>query len=256
MACTQSHKQSERTPRRAAGVASVLCGASAGLASSRWVWSCLVSAIGIALLSTSGAGAVSFEMEFRTTGYHVQQSDTFADLEYQHGLGTHIQSASLTALEDVSARTIANVNGNYSLLMTTVIDVATAGDYVFQVGTDWGWGGGSIVIDNGTGQVLDEYVNPNDLWWNNNWSDPDVFTMAVTLAAGGSYTLKWVGFEGCCGGPTTVRFSVDGSGFQTLDETNLSTFISNVPEPTTALLVGAGLGWLAIARRRTPRSAR
>jgi hypothetical protein len=212
----------------------------------------LVLALGllaVGLLGPWTASAVDFDIEFRTTSYQVQATDTFADLEGEHAAGTFLGSVSLVALEDVGAPLYAGVNGNYSILMSTVLDVSVAGDYVFQVGTDWGWGGASVVIDNGTGSIVDEYVTTDDLWWNLDWNDPDVFTVAVTLAAGSSYTIKWVGFEGCCGGDTTVRFSHDGGAFQTLDATNLSTLIANVPEPSTALLVGLGMGWLAASRR-------
>jgi hypothetical protein len=212
----------------------------------------LVLALGLLALGLPGprvASAVDFDIEFRTTSYQVQATDTFADLEARHDEGAFLGSVSLIALEDVGAPIYAGVNGDYSILMSTVLDVSVAGDYVFQVGTDWGWGGGSVVIDNGDGSILDEHVTTDDLWWNLDWNDPDVFTVAVTLAAGSSYTIKWVGFEGCCGGDTTVRFSHDGGAFQTLDETNLSTLISNVPEPSTALLVGLGMGWLAASRR-------
>ena len=104
------------------------------------------------------------------------------------------------------------------------------------------------MIHNGSGTVLDEYVTTNDLWWNNDWNDPDVFVQTVALSAGESYTLGWLGFEGCCGGATTMRFSVDGAPYQTLSDANLAPFIAN-PEPGTGLLVALGLVGFAAHRR-------
>ena len=61
----------------------------------------------------------------------------------------------------------------------------------------------------------------------------------------------WVGFEGCCGGSTTLRFSVDGSAYAPLTETNLIPYVA-IPEPGPALLFTLGLIGLAGAggRRR------
>ena len=98
-----------------------------------------------------------------------------------------------------------------------------------------------------TGTVLDEVVRLDDVWWANDWNDPDVFTTQIALAAGTSYTLVWLGFEGCCGGATTIRFSFEGGPFQILNEPNLEPFV--VPEAGMATLVGLGLGSLAVRRR-------
>ncbi|MBJ21764.1 MAG: PEP-CTERM sorting domain-containing protein [bacterium] len=65
------------------------------------------------------------------------------------------------------------------------------------------------------------------------------------FAVGDSYTLIWVGYEGCCGGSSTIRFSVDGSGFIPLNGANLDPYLALVPEPSTALLLMTGLAALA-----------
>ena len=108
--------------------------------------------------------------------------------------------------------------------MTTTLYFTTAGTYTFQVGTDWGRGGASALIDTATGTVLEEVVQTDDVWWNNDWNNSDVFTNTFDFEAGDVRTLAWVGFEGCCGGSTTVRFSVDGSGFQNLTANNLAPY--------------------------------
>lgn len=212
----------------------------------------LVQAFGCIALLSLDARAVSFQADFTATNHQVAPGDTFADLLAVHRAGTPLASVTMNALENVSAQVEAGVNGNYSILMTTVLDVAVDGQYAFQVGADWGRGGVAAVLDNDTGAVIDELVRTDDIWWANNWNHPDVFTTTLDLDAGTSYTLAWLGFEGCCGGVTTIRFSVDGAPFQVLNEPNIEPFV--VPEPRAALLLGLGLiGVTGLRRRRMRR---
>lgn len=212
----------------------------------------LLPVLACLVLLSSDARALSFQADFTATTYQVVAGDTYADLLAAHQAGTPLASVTLTALENVSAQVEAGVTTNYSILMTAILDVAVAGQYEFQVGADWGRGGVAAIIDNGTGAVIDEFVRTDDIWWANDWNNPDVFTTLVDLDAGTSYTLVWLGFEGCCGGTTTIRFSFEGGPFQILNEPNLEPFV--VPEAGMAALVGLGLTTLA-ARRRSAKTA-
>ena len=203
------------------------------------------------LALASAANALSFQIDFRASTYQVQGSDTYTSLLAQHQSETLLTSNSLNGLLDISAPVYAGgINRDYSLLMTTSVEVVTSGSYTFQVGTDWGRGGASVVIDNDTQTILDEFVTSNDLWWNNDWNDPDVFTTTVNMTTGSSYTLGWIGFENCCGGAATIRFSLDGAPLQVLDSTNGDAYFVNNPEPGTGLLLGFGLSLLAFHARR------
>ena len=103
------------------------------------------------------------------------------------------------------------------------------------------------LVDNATNTILSEMVRTDDVWWANDWNNPDVFQTTFSLAAGDSYSILWVGFEGCCGGTSTVRFSVDGGAFAPLTDTNFQPYV--VPEPSVAVLLGLGLGLLARSGR-------
>ncbi len=198
----------------------------------------------------SAASALSFQVDFRSSTYQVQGTDTYASLLAQHQSETLLSANSLSALQGISAPVYAGgVNQDYSLLITTSVDVLISGVYTFQVGTDWGRGGASVVFDNDTGTIVDEFVTTDDIWWANDWNNSDVFTSTVAMTAGESYTLGWIGFEGCCGGAATIRFSMDGGGFQTLDSGNGDPHFVNNPEPGTALLLGIGLTLLSVRSR-------
>lgn len=70
------------------------------------------------------------------------------------------------------------------------------------------------------------------------------------MLAGSSYTLSWLGFEGCCGGAATVRYSVDDGAYQIFDSSNGSVNFA-MPDPSVALLPGLGLIGLAAGGGRT-----
>jgi hypothetical protein len=212
----------------------------------------LFALLGVLALAQS-AHALSFRADFASSTYQTLATDTFSSLMLRHQAGTPIRSTVTTGLENISTAVYANgVTSNYSILMTTTFQAAVAGTYTFQVGTDWGRGGAAGVLDATTGAVLSQRVITGNVWWANDWNNASVFTTTATLSVGQSVTFGWVGFEDCCGGSSTVRFSVNGSGYQNFNQSNFQGF-TMVPEPSSALLMGLGLLGLAVAGGRSRR---
>lgn len=204
------------------------------------------------LLATSAAHALNFDVEFRDSTYQVQAGDTYDDLVLEHQSGLLQTTLQISGIDGLSSVVSAGVNTDYSTLIRTTFTSAVTGTYVFQVGTDWGRGGASKAIVTGSGTVLDEFVTTDDIWWAYDWNNPDVLTTTLALQQNETYSIGWVGFEGCCAGDVTFRFSVDGNPFQTLDDANFGGFEipTATPEPGTATMLGLGLVGLAAKRRR------
>ncbi len=211
----------------------------------------IASTIALAVFVTaSTAEAITIQVDLTQSTYQVQSGDSFDDLLARHREGSAIDSQQYDAAQGLTAQSLGGGRNDYSMMISTVLDVSVTGVYDFQVGTDWGRGGGAQVVDETTGQVIHEYVTPDDVWWNNDWGNSDVFNTVVTLEAGSTYTLRWVGFEDCCAGQATIRFDVDNTGsYGVLNESNMAAYV--VPEPTTLVLMGGGLAILARAGRRT-----
>jgi hypothetical protein len=200
-------------------------------------------------LFASPATALDFQVDFRSSTYQTQIGATFSDLLAQHQSEALIQSNITTGLENISTAVHGGgITSNYSQLMSVTLDVATPGQYEFQVGTDWGRGGAAALIDNSDGSILYERVITDDVWWAYDWNNSDVFTTTFDFVLGDSYTLIWVGYEGCCGGSSTIRFSIDGAPYVPLTDPNIIPHV--IPEPSTALLLSLGLAGLANGRVR------
>ena len=100
------------------------------------------------------------------------------------------------------------ITTDYILLTesTFIVEPGQAGWWRFRAGMDFGLGS-SMSVDNqsihnvwtGSGQ---------DIWWNQNWADPDVIQGRVYLSAG-PHKLTIIGAEGSAGGPSSIEFSSD-----------------------------------------------
>ena len=200
------------------------------------------------LVANASAVNLSLDVTFTDSNYQVTSTDTFADLLAAHNAANVISTTNVSALDNIDTSVYAgNISGDYSVLMSATLNIKDAGDYVFEVGTDWGRGGGVALFESVTNTLLSETINSTDIWWHNNWNHPDVIGTSYNFSANTEYTLMWLGFEGCCAGSSTIRFSYEGSPFQIANVTNLTPHVVPIP-PAVALFVPALVA--LVSRRR------
>lgn len=227
----------------------------------------IITAISLAATACAvDAAPVEFQVRFTATSAYADDgggnpalADDFSALLAKHYAGGNPVSTSVTGIENIASSVqYTGQNGDYSVLMSARLDLAVSGQYEFQVGADWGRGGGIALLDNAGAtlsdhNVLQEVVRFDDIWWSNDWNDGDVISQTYSISAPGSFNIAWVGFEGCCAGSTTVRFSVDGSPFMILNETNIAPFVgatgAPVPLPSSGVLMTGVLVLLALCVR-------
>lgn len=213
-------------------------------------FSCTVA--GFALAASAHAGLLSFDLSVTGTGYSVTGSETAASLLAEHASGSAVCSESLDGFVSVGPRQSCGINQrNYSLLLRTEFELGSGGNYRFQTGADWGRGGGLILTDRTSGEMLLTDLTSEDIWWRRNWNNADVFISEFDLDPG-AYALTWIGFEGCCAGETSIRYSFNGGDFENFNRENFSSQIAAVPEPGTVTLLGLGLvGFIVLRKRRS-----
>ena len=206
--------------------------------------------LALAATVSTAAEALTLNVSFTRSTYAVQAGDTYADLLAEHNAGLVLGGGGVTSLDGVSTAVHAPGNTNdYSVLMSVDLVAAQSGSYEFQAGVDWGRGGIAAVVNNTTSTVISEYVRTDDLWWAHNWNHGDVFTTQVNLVAGESYSMVWIGFEGCCAGSSTIRFAFEGAPFAPITAAALAPHAA-VSEPAFAWFVGTLAVLAGPARRK------
>jgi len=151
-------------------------------------------------------------------------------------------SAHLPRFENVNNHALFGATMSLAYHFTVDFDVTaqTAGRWDFRAGVDFGWGGMMLLDDT----ELD--LRTDDLWWAGAWGG-DVLTGGLTLAPG-RHTLHLYGLEPCCDGFFTTQFSIDNGAYATFADND--GLLPAVPEPSTAQMLAAGAGLLAVYGRR------
>jgi len=209
---------------------------------------------GLAALAPSmpiAAATLEFDVSFSDSTYAVAASDTVADLVAAHLDGGNLETtptASFTGIDTATFR--GNQTRDYSIMMTATFSIGVPGTYAFEVGADWGRGGGVALFDADTDTLVSETVTAEDIWWSNTWQNSDVLATDFELTEG-LWRVVWVGFEDCCAGATSVRFAFEGGAFSSFDATNFVPQTVPVP-PAIWMLAGAAAGLGVVGRRRGP----
>ncbi|MDB6155968.1 MAG: C-type lectin domain protein [Chthoniobacteraceae bacterium] len=164
----------------------------------------------------------------KTTSYYTRSSMTDSGSEGDFGSDPGVVGAA---------------NEDQFVVLSTgylVVKPGEAGDYVFRLNAD---DGQRLRIDTNRDGVLEDIIVDDVL------SGPhNVDSGTVTLAPG-SYALEWTWFEDGGGAEGELSASRGGGAFVPLGETG-GLGLSQVPEPSVALLGGLGLLGLLSRRRR------
>ena len=217
----------------------------------------LLGALTLSFAAPAQATPIDLTISVTKSTYKVRGTETAADLLAAHEAGALVCTAAVGELTNIgSVQTCGGARRNYSLRADATFVVTTAATFDFQVGADWGRGGGVILEDlhDGSSELLQ--LRTDDIWWARRWSHRDVFNTEVELDEG-AYRVTWVGFENCCGGTTDFRVSVNGGGYEAFSADYVAPYVAYydsatmrpVPAPASTAALAALFALLRIRRR-------
>lgn len=199
---------------------------------------CAAGMAATALIPASQAMPMTFTgitMEVRKSNYQVTGGDNAASLMAAFNSGNLLCDVNIGLFTSVGGPQTCGT-GSHNLSLLYGIDYVQSGATVlFELGADWGRGG--IIMGADGGDIL----RSDDIWWANGWNHGDVIDFEISAVGAGSFQL--LGFEGCCSGGNSLRYSTDGGR-------TFSAVTVTVPEPVPYTLMGLGLMGLILSRRR------
>ena len=199
--------------------------------------------LAVALAGNARASITTMHTGYSTAGPQASSADYRSAVEA--ALATPMEgygSAHLPRFEDVSNHAIFGSGNSVAYHFTVDFDVtaATAGQWDFRAGVDFGWGGTMLLDD------TELAFNPDDQWWAGSWSQ-GVLSGGLTLAEG-RHTLHLYGLEPCCDGYFTTQFSINNGNYTTFADND--GLLPAVPEPANVAMLAAGAGVLCMYGRR------
>lgn len=191
-------------------------------------------------LAHAGLMVNSIDMEVRNSSFNYQGGYSITQLqnEFYQG-GSEICSISLENIDRVGSRQSCDGPGrNFATLIS--IDLVSGGDTKIQFGPDWGRGGVFF-----TDSHSEDFTG--DRWWAYQWNNPAVIEVDINE---GARTVNFLGWEGCCAGGNSARFSTDGG-----ESWDLFSVDATVSEPAAISLFGLGIALLARGRNEKSKRA-
>ena len=125
----------------------------------------------------------------------------------------------VNTVSGLNNRALGGTNGNFGWCISAVLNVtaATAGNWSFRYGADFGRGGHLYM----RGVALEEDWN-DDLWWAFNYGNTaETLEGSINLPAGW-HRYEALGFEGCCDGAVGFQARAPGGAWQDLSTANFA----------------------------------
>ncbi len=144
-----------------------------------------------------------------------------------------------TSVSGLNNRALGGANGDFGWCVSAVLNItpATAGNWSFRYGGDFGRGGHLYV----RGQALEEQWN-DDLWWAGNFNNTnETLEGAITLPPGW-HRFEALGFEGCCDGGVGFQARAPGGAWQDLSSSNFALRGAQCINESVTVAVGAAAG--------------
>jgi hypothetical protein len=201
----------------------------------------LLSLVIAALCGSAQASVIQVETANATSSPLVSANDYLAAVDAAL-LDASYAAQFLSSYDSVSHQGLFGGNSNFALKSTITFNVASASNFGFRAGVDFG-SGGAMFLD---GVAVD--VKSNDMWWAGSYADASQFFSAAGALAAGSHTLTIVGFEGCCDGNQQVQFQQAGGSWTSFSNNDGLDHV--VPEPASFALLLTGMGLIGASRRR------
>lgn len=144
-----------------------------------------------------------------------------------------IYNQARTSISGENNRGLGGSNGNFGWCVSGLVEVtpATAGNWGFRYGADFGRGGDLKVA----GVVLEEQWN-DDLWWAFNFNNTNETLEGTITLTPGWHRYEAVGFEGCCDGAVGWQARRPGGAWQDMNTTNFSMRAAQCVPPVTLTL--------------------